>query len=392
MSDLNARQELARRLRSFRESAKLAPEDVEERLILGPGWVAYFESPEGFSRLGVSTLMALLDVLGVTVGDLFAGIAATNTPGTFRRALYVEPSNDGIDVHFEYGRFDATHHLGSATVEEFESVVKTLRDGLARLPPAAGSASNSDDGRVTAIKSTAVEQAFWKAMTAWPHANPADLWGFVVGRAYADPFNHPATSARGDLGQSWKRTGGWALERIVVNHYSAYLLDHGIRLEIPAPARKLELLRDVQARVSVRLEADKVDVLITGVRDGKEICFGVVHVKNSFAERRTDDVDMSRALVQAGYASPLWTMDCKSWPGERPIHAGELGNPLPARRSAKRVDIEDDQYFSTCFSYNRNTLPTPAGSRTKGAIVICNFSDPDDAFSQFLIQHWGRFS
>jgi len=60
-------------------------------------------------------------------------------------------------------------------------------------------------------------------MELWPHANPSDIWWFVVSRAYHDPFNHPAHYARLDLGQSWKRTGGWALEEVLVRHYGPAL-------------------------------------------------------------------------------------------------------------------------------------------------------------------------
>ena len=61
---------------------------------------------------------------------------------------------------------------------------------------------------------------------------------------------------------------------------------------------------------------------------------------------------MSTVLANCGYTSPLWTMDCKSMPGEFPINRGELGE-VTDRRSAKRKDIEDEGYFTGCFSYNR---------------------------------------
>jgi hypothetical protein len=121
-----------------------------------------------------------------------------------------------------------------------------------------------------------------------------------------------------------------------------------------------------------------------------------VHVKASFAERRTDDVPMSRSLVHAGYASPLWTMDCKAAPSARPVNKGELGPVLipgkPDRRSAKRKDIEDDGYFSACFSYNRDTRPTPPRQRATARVRVCDFSHPeDDAFVRFVVRAWRRF-
>lgn len=148
-----------------------------------------------------------------------------------------------------------------------------------------------------------------------------------------------------------------------------------------------------QLHVRERLEADKVDVLLTGKCKGVEQCFGVVHVKASFAERRTDDVPMSKALVDAGYVSPLWTMDCKSTPSAMPNNRGELGEPKDAKsdlRSAKRKDIEDDGYFSACFSYNRNTKTTPAGQNAKARVIVCDFQSPDDAFSHFIVTNWKK--
>jgi hypothetical protein len=98
---------------------------------------------------------------------------------------------------------------------------------------------------------------------------------------------------------------------------------------------------------------------------------------------------MSQALVEAGYISPLWTMDCKSTPSVHPKNRGELGEIYTGQgtdiRSAKRKDIEDDGYFSACFSYNRNTLPTPASYNAKARVVVCDFSNPNDAFTNFIV-------
>jgi hypothetical protein len=143
-----------------------------------------------------------------------------------------------------------------------------------------------------------------------------------------------------------------------------------------------------------------MDVLLIGTKEDRkgreEVLFGVVHVKASFAERRTDDVPMSKALVDAGYVSPLWTMDCKSAPSETPTNRGELGPAFDEdddkdKRSAKRKDIEDDGYFSACFSYNSNTNPTPTKQESKAKVYVCNFQDPDDGFSQFIISSWQTF-
>lgn len=140
--------------------------------------------------------------------------------------------------------------------------------------------------------------------------------------------------------------------------------------------------------VGDRLEAGKIDVMLTDSERGT--IFGVVHVKSSFAERRTDDVPMSTTLIRAGYTSPLWTMDCKSTPSDTPINSGELG-AVQGRRSAKRRDIEEEGYFTGCFSYNLNTQPSRANLPPDRRIYICDFKNPDDAFSAFILARWKAF-
>jgi hypothetical protein len=178
-----------------------------------------------------------------------------------------------------------------------------------------------------------------------------------------------------------------------VRHYGPILKRHGVSLFIATSAVKNQIVGDL--KLDDRLEADKIDVLLTGRKGGRRVFFGVVHVKASFAERRTDDVPMSQTLVRAGYCSPLWTMDCKITPSNSPHNRGELGQPLTGgrdTRSAKRKDIEDDGFFSACFSYNSNTIPTPTSQKARARIVVCDFKNPDDEFARFIVAQWRRFS
>src|SRR5690606_18574479 len=251
--------------------------------------------------------------------------------------------------------------------DQFNKVLSVLRDGLA---------ATVDSASEQSAKTEAVKDCFLTAVAQWPDANPSDLWYFVTYRMYLDRYLHPARFARMDLGQSWKRTAGWALERILVAHYGPFLKARGVELEIPSGERKSQLL--AQLEIDGRLEEDKVDVVLVGRDGSEEVCFGVVHVKASFAERRTDDVPLSAALVRAGYTSPLWTLDAKATPSAAPVNRGELGVALSGdadRRSAKRKDIEDDGFFSACFSYNANTIPTPDYQNAEARVVVCDFKD-----------------
>ena len=129
---------------------------------------------------------------------------------------------------------------------------------------------------------------------------------------------------------------------------------------------------------------DKADILLSYDFGGVEQLLGVVHVKASLAERRTDDVPMSRALIEAGYLSVFWTMDAKSFPATQPVNRGEFGDVEDGQISDKRRDFEEHGHFSACFSYNRNTIPTLEGSDVEARIYVCGFSNLDDHFTQFL--------
>jgi hypothetical protein len=298
------------------------------------------------------------------------------------RFIHAEQVGPDLVIYFKYAKFDSRYVLNNATVEEFEVVIKTLRDGLAHVVGA-------DERLGEAIKTNAVASSFMAAVRSWPHANPSDLWWFLLYRAYCDPYNHPSRFARMDFTQSWKRTGGWALEEVVVRHYGPFLKSRGVRIFIGTASEKRAIVE--RLAVGDRVEADKIDVILSGVHEEKERFFGVVHVKSSFAERRTDDVPMSALLIRNGFTSPLWTRDCKSAPSPSPINRGELGVASGDRRSAKRKDIEDEGYFSGCFSYNQNTIPSSNDLPPERRVYTCDFANPDDKFSQFILQRWQTF-
>lgn len=384
MNSHSATSALLSRFKDLRRSAGISESELEKMLILGPGWISKIEAGDVIPRL--NTLLALLNSVGADLSALSREIDISRDI-EIDRQIASEDRDDGLLIQFPYGKFDAEYLLLGATQGQLSHILKRLRNGLAKLVIT---------GEVEAVKAEAVARAFLEATKLWPNVNPSDIWWFIISRAYCDPFNHPAKFARLDLGQSWKRTGGWALEIILVQHYGRYLRKNGINLSIAKGERKIRLVK--QLKTSDRIEADKVDVLLTGKIHGMERCFGVVHVKASFAERRTDDVPMSKSLIEAGYTSPLWTMDCKSMPNRRPYNKGELGrnwsgdNEQKDNRNAKRKDIEDDGYFSACFSYNQNTEPTPTGyQKSKARIYTCNFRNPNDYFSTYVIKEWNEF-
>ncbi len=294
---------LLQRLSSFRLACNLSPAQVEERLILGPGWVSAVEA--GHIHPSLDVIASMLSIYGKTLTDLAEGMEGS-VPH-IHRSIAAKTVGNALDIQFTYAKYDATYQLANATLEQFTNVLLTLRNGLAQL-----SSQNVGTEQEKSIKTESVAGTFLKAVQLWPAASPSDLWWFLTYRAYCDPYNHPSEHSRLDFAQSWKRTGGWALERILDRHYGSALAAHGINLVIADNERKVRLLANIE--IGQRLEADKMDVLLTVGSGNTEKLLGVVHVKASFAERRTDDVPMSKALVDAGYISPLWTMDCKSTP------------------------------------------------------------------------------
>lgn len=371
---------LLENLRTARENARLSETALENKLILGPGWINRFES--GNTVPSIDMLLAILHETGAPLEQLLRNLPKLQ-PTQIERAIFAEQSGNDIIINFRYTNFDATYRLCKTTLNDFDTVIKTLRDGLARL-------AATDQASSEAVKTDSVARCFLTAVKLWPQANPSDLWWFIVYRAYCDPYNHPAKFARLDFTQSWKRTGGWALEEILVRHYAPFLKTKGINLYIADSASKQTLVRGLN--IADRIEADKIDVVLTADTPTGPRFFGVVHVKASFAERRTDDVPMSIALSRAGYTSPLWTMDCKSMPSAMPTNRGELGCITVGSRSAKRKDIEDEGYFTGCFSYNKHTLPSTDNLPIERRVYVCDFANPDDLFSRFILKQWHLFA
>ena len=314
----------------------------------------------------LAAILRLASALGIAPGRLFDDIGDDAQMPEPTDGIRATVARGGLLIQFKYDRHDAEYQLLGATQPEFDEVVSVPKNGLT-------SGSRQAD---------AVASAFLRAVQTWPVANPSDLWTFLINRAYCDRSNHPEANARLNLEQSWKRTSGWALERVLVTHYRRFLALNGVAVKISSKAEKSVLLGGID---DPRIVPDKADVLLSYDADGAEQLLGVVHVKASIAERRTDDVPMSQALIDAGYLSVFWTMDVKSFPAAQPVNRGEFGDVDDGQISDKRRDFEEHGHFSACFSYNRNTVPTPRNSDAAARIFVCDFTNPDDHFSRFLI-------
>ena len=345
-------------LRRLRVAAGITQESLAEASGLDRSYVGGVERGERNPTL--TAILQLASALKTAPSNLFDGIAEEPT-------LTATETGHRLTIKFKYDQYDATYQLPLATRAEFDAIIGVLKNGLAYM----------------GNKADAVAGAFLHAVKAWPHANPSDVWNFVINRAYCDRTIHPLRSAQLNLEQSWKRTSGWALERVLIAHYASVLRETGITIGSSTTAQKSRLMGAIK---DPRIVPDKADVMLSYILNGREYLLGVIHVKASIAERRTDDVPMSQALVEAGYLSIFWTMDSKSYPSSQPVNRGEFGSVDSQQSSDKRRDFEEHGHFSACFSYNANTLPTSDIGNARARIFVCNFKDPIDHFSEFLIE------
>ncbi|WP_379875344.1 helix-turn-helix domain-containing protein [Lacibacterium aquatile] len=359
---------LISKLKEAREREDIDPADLDEILGVGPGWIETFEA--GKTTPTVDFILAIIRSLGMDIADVFKDIDKSTAKSILSRSIEVENKKShgvkGAEMRFRYNSYLAKVFIPSANEETFEKVKKTFRDNLGA-------------GR----KTEAVVEAFMQLVSLWPRANPSDIWWFMMQRLYSDPYFHPATEAHRDFGQSWKRTAGWALERIIVEHYRERLLKSDIEIGIFRREQVTEFLEAM--KLNFHAEAHKADILLLDTSGRTKQCFGVAHVKASIAERRQNDQSFSSALLSKNFYSPFVTMDCKSAPSSKPHNKGEFGLPLDDaddRRGDKRKEFEEEGYYSGCYSFNSNTIPTPVGQKATARIFVINFQTADDAFTK----------
>lgn len=206
----------------------------------------------------------------------------------------------------------------------------------------------------------AIAKAYLYVMLRSTGANPSDLWHHVIYRLYCDILKDIGQL---DPKQSWVRASGDALELFLQGWYGKVLSGSGINITaLPVGKAKHQTVQRLGLDRSVG--GSKLDVILS--ESGR--IFAGVHVKASLAERISDDIPCSRALMSKGFWSPLWTLDVKSFP---PPHGnlqnkGELGSP--ARPSDKRKYIEEHGDFDNCYSANARTIPSN-GTTISGKVI-----------------------
>jgi transcriptional regulator with XRE-family HTH domain len=149
---------LLKNIEVLREKAGLAPGQLEERLILGPGWIDRFE--RGESVPSIDMVLAILHATKATLPDLLQGLPEPEA-ASVERCIFAEQAESDIIVYFRYSNFDAQYTLLDSSLEEFETVIKVLRNGLARL---ASVNEKAEGEQVKAIKTDSVARAFMRAV------------------------------------------------------------------------------------------------------------------------------------------------------------------------------------------------------------------------------------
>jgi hypothetical protein len=163
--------------------------------------------------------------------------------------------------------------------------------------------------------------------------------------------------------------------------YGSVLQSHGIRIEVLSRPDKRAALAEMGIQGVVG--ADKLDVGLF-LADTRQV-FGGVHVKASLAERVSDDVPCSRAMMKNGFFSPLWTLDVKSFPPPHGdlVNRGELGTPTTPSEKRKYIELHGD--FDHLFSANARTVPSGVTTTSGKKVFTLDLARQPDAFAQVVI-------
>jgi transcriptional regulator with XRE-family HTH domain len=388
---MNLKARVGARIAELRQAAGYTQQELSTKSGLDSATLSKIET--GKRNLTLETLQDLLSALDVSPKCFFGTADFETVPGVMKEnaigdseAFVLEEGSSGLRVCFPCGRHVASALFPGMRKETVVKVVGSLRKALAQAEVGRDAVGDGEVAPATALMAHAVAECFLAIAHRYPRENPSDVWRYLVYRAFLDPLNHPPCNRGKDFDQSWKRTSGWALEQIVALHYGAFLQRHDITLTSYTSNREREPIIKLMGLTGTVIP-DKVDQFLLGQRNGKCVPIGVIHMKSSVAERRTDDVPASRAVIEAGYVSLFVTMDCKDTPSEHPRNRGEYGEPGP-RASDKRKDIENEGHFSAVFSFNSNTKESPSNTPSGCRIMRVDFSNPDDAFTKFIIRRW----
>jgi hypothetical protein len=175
------------------------------------------------------------------------------------------------------------------------------------------------------------------------------------------------------------------LEQFVEAWYGPVLEAHEVKIVALVSREKKRQVLEAMG-LGAEVGGSKLDVALFLAGKAKREILGGVHVKASLAERVTDDVPASRALMRRGLLSPLWTLDVKSFPPPHGdlVNRGELGSPDSP--SEKRRYIEEHGDFDNCYSANFRSVPSRERTSSGKHVYALKLSVQPDKFAKDVIE------
>ena len=325
------------------------------------------ELHDWLSAIGADHAKFLRDVDWMTP-VIDTSLPAVPVPGKARS--YREGLVDGTMIEMAWQGHKREVFIARLPVEGYLSMERDISALFGKL-------NASDGGK----NRDAIHAALTLAIDRFPDVNPSDLYHHVVYRLYLRDYQKTQAD------RSWVRAGGEAFELFLQEHYNRVLEPDGISVVwLKNDASKENALREMGIRDEVG--KSKLDLALYGVVDGKPKIFGGLHAKASLAERVSDDVPCSEAMMRRGFGSYLITLDAKSFPppiGDL-VNRGELGTPDSP--SDKRKYIENHGSFTACFSYNLRTSGSSSKTGSGRLIHSSTFDPTTDPLPAILRAAW----
>jgi hypothetical protein len=266
-----------------------------------------------------------------------------------------------VELHSPNGKVHAVVRLEGIEPEEYKQLSDVLGQSLEREE----------------LAYVAVSSAMRQAVELCSKANPSDLWVHLIYHQFRNRF--------GRSDQSWKRVSGQAFEHVLASIYQPRLTAHGLTLR---PSTRADAI--AFGLIKRGLGSAKTDLVLEGSHNRELRRFGVIHCKASIAERLTDDVPASKALMRNRIWSAIATMDAKMFP---PPHGdgivnGELG--LNARDKRKYFEVAGQ--FNGCYSFNLRTPSSPEKTKSGCRINALSFTESQpDLLVKDICTAWANF-
>jgi transcriptional regulator with XRE-family HTH domain len=378
-------EKLVKILKCRRDLLGLKQSDICKGLGVSQSWVSKVEGLE--VKIDIETLFDYADFLQLPFDELLIGAGflkgkteTNNTNSSTSNTIVPSPKNS-VDIGNSM-RLCLLHDEDKYFVDIADMNTKEYIKLDAELHTLFERASTDKKFK----NRDAISEALYRSITLFPKTNPSDLYHHIVYRTYLRDYKASNTK------QSWARAGGEAVELLLKKIYARRLWDEGILIQLAfdKDVSKNQFLKDMGLADVVSGES-KLDIGLYGIVDDELIIFGGIHSKASLAERVTDDIPCSVAMMKSNYYSYLFTFDAKSFPppNGKLINAGELGSVHSP--SDKRKYIEKYGQFSSCFSFNFKTSESPIKTVSGNKIIVPSKMSESDEMIEKIISDWREF-